>query len=91
MRAASVPGAGGLSARTPLMANLVGKLDTSVTPGTALGAAAGSNGAGLAPVGAGGGPTGMMGQNGKSGGSRPGLLAPSPLAYDLGEDEDDDW
>ena len=33
----------------------------------------------------------MMGQNGKSGGSRPGLLAPSPLAYDLGEDEDDDW
>jgi hypothetical protein len=30
-----------------------------------------------------------MGQNGKSGGSRPGLKAPSPLPLD--DEEDDDW
>jgi hypothetical protein len=35
---------------------------------------------------------GAMGQkNGKSGGNRPGLLAPALLPQDLGEDEDDDW
>ena len=49
---------------------------------------------GLAPVGAAGGgvgPMGMMGHGTKSGGSKQGLTAPSPLAYDLGEDEEDDW
>jgi hypothetical protein len=33
----------------------------------------------------------MMGHGAKSGGSKQGLTAPSPLAYDLGEDEEDDW
>jgi PPE-repeat protein len=88
VRAASLPGMGGSMAQTPLMANLVGKPETPLP----VGAAAGSGGAGLAPVGSGGGaPMGMMGQNKKSGGSKAGLQAPSPLAHDLGEDEDDDW
>jgi hypothetical protein len=34
---------------------------------------------------------GMMGHGQKSGGSKQGLTAPSPLAYDLAEDEEDDW
>lgn len=89
VRAASLPGMGGSMAQTPLMANLVGKPETP----TLVGAGAGSGGAGLAPVGSGGGaPMGMMGQNKKNGGgSKTGLQAPSPLAQDLGEDEDDDW
>ena len=91
VRAASLPGAGGSMARTPLMASLLGSTEAA-TP--MAGAAGGGAGAGLAPVGAGAGggaPMGMMGQNGKSGGSKGGLKAPSPLAYDLGEDEEDDW
>ncbi|UNB52766.1 PPE family protein [Mycolicibacterium sp. YH-1] len=88
VRAASLPGMGGSMAQTPLMANLVGKPETPLP----VGAGAGSGGAGLAPVGSGGGaPMGMTGQNKKSGGSKAGLQAPSPLAHDLGEDEDDDW
>jgi PPE-repeat protein len=88
VRAASLPGMGGSMAQTPLMANLVGKPETPLP----VGAGAGSGGAGLAPVGSGGGaPMGMMGQNKKGGGSKAGLQAPSPLAHDLGEDEDDDW
>ena len=39
----------------------------------------------------GAGPMGMLGQRAKSGGSKTGLLAPSPLRYDLAEDEEDDW
>ena len=31
------------------------------------------------------------GRNGKSGGSKDGLVAPTPLTYDLSEDEADDW
>ena len=96
VRAASLPGLGGTSARSPLMTNLLHKpqdqmLAAAVAPGAAAGAAA----SGLAPVGAGGGgsPMGMMGHGtrGKSGGTRAGLTAPAPLAYDLAEDEDDDW
>jgi PPE-repeat protein len=93
VRAASLPGAGGTAARTPLLSNLVGGGGTSpvsVTPG----AAAGGSGAGLAPVGAAGGgagPMGAMGHGTKSGGSKQGLTAPSPLPYDLAEDEEDDW
>jgi hypothetical protein len=93
VRAASLPGAGGTAARTPLMANLIGAPSVSavsVSPGAAAGAAA----AGLAPVGAGmgsGGPMGMLGQRSKSGGSKTGLTAPSPLPHDLNEDEEDDW
>jgi PPE-repeat protein len=93
VRAASLPGAGGTAVRTPLMANLVGTPSVSpvsVTPGAAAGAAA----AGLAPVGAGlggGSPMGMLGQRSKSGGTKSGLTAPSPLPHDLAEDDEDDW
>jgi PPE-repeat protein len=95
VRAASLPGAGGTSSRTPLMSKLVGaEIEPTVSPvSVAVGAAAGATAAGLAPVGSGGGagPMGMMGHGAKSGGSKQGLTAPSPLAYDLGEDEEDDW
>lgn len=93
VRAASLPGAGGTAARTPLMSKLVGGGETapvSVAPG----AAAGGSAAGLAPVGSAGGgagPMGAMGHGAKSGGSKQGLTAPSPLPYDLAEDEEDDW
>ncbi len=95
VRAASLPGAGGTAARTPLMSNLVGGGGTSPVS-VAPGAAAGGSAAGLAPVGAGGGgggggPMGMTGHGTKSGGSKQGLTAPSPLRYDLAEDEEDDW
>jgi PPE-repeat protein len=95
VRAASLPGAGGTAARTPLMSKLVGaEIEPTVSPvSVAAGAAAGASAAGLAPVGSGGGagPMGMMGHGAKSGGSKQGLTARSPLAYDLGEDEEDDW
>ncbi|OBB48480.1 PPE family protein [Mycobacterium sp. 852002-51961_SCH5331710] len=91
VRAASLPGAGGTMARTPLMAELIGQPSTGAG---APGAAAGGSGGGLAPVGAGGGggaPMGHMGQRGSSGGSKQGLTAPRVLPQDVGEDEDDDW
>jgi hypothetical protein len=96
VRAASLPGAGGTAARTPLMSNLIGKeLEPTMTPvSVGAGAAAGAAAAGLAPVGGGGmggGPMGMMGQRGKSGGNKAGLTAPAPLEQDLSEDEEDDW
>ena len=73
VRAASLPGAGGTLARTPLMAKL-DRRDRSrcaVAPPVPRPAA---TAAGLAPVGAGGGggPMGGMGQRGKSGGSKTG-------------------
>jgi len=95
VRAASLPGAGGTAARTPLMSTLVGaEPEPPVSPVfVAAGAAAGATAAGLAPVGSGGGagPMGMMGHGSKSGGSKQGLTPPSSLAYDLAEDEEDDW
>jgi PPE-repeat protein len=94
VRAASLPGAGGLSARTPLMSNLVGKVEPPSTPiePEPFGAAAGGKGAGLAPVGPGAGsPGGMAGERGKSGGARAALLAPAPLPQNTGEDDDDQW
>ncbi|UXA13712.1 PPE family protein [Mycobacterium sp. SMC-8] len=97
VRAASLPGAGGTAARTPLMSNLVGSGLQPTMNAVSVGAGAGAGvGAGLAPVGAGGGmgaggPMGMLGQRGRSGGSKPGLNAPAPLEHDLSEDEDDDW
>lgn len=96
VRAASLPGAGGTAARTPLLANLVGKeIEPTMSPvAVAAGAAAGAGAGGLAPVGGGGGgmgPMGMMGHGSKSGGSKQGLTAPAPLAHDLGEDDEDDW
>jgi len=95
VRAASLPGAGGTAARTPLMSTLVGaEPEPTVSPvSVAAGAAAGATAAGLAPVGSGGGagPMGMMAHGSKSGGAKQGLTAPSSLAYDLAEDEEDDW
>lgn len=96
VRAASLPGAGGSAARTPLMSNLVGKdLEVGTAPVAVGAGAAGAAVGGLAPVGAnaggGMGPMHAMGHGSKSGGSKTGLTAPAPLAHDLGEDEDDDW
>lgn len=92
VRAASLPGAGGTLARTPLMSSLVGA-PVAAAP-TPSGAAGGGAGAGLAPVGAGagggsGGPMHGAGQREKSGGKREALATPSPLAHGFDEDEDD--
>ncbi|MGV0835968.1 hypothetical protein [Mycolicibacterium thermoresistibile] len=96
VRAASLPGAGGSSPQTPLMANMLGgkaspvSVDTGAVAGTAVAggvapvaAGMGGGGMGMAP--------GMMGARGTSGGNRPGIAAPEALEYDLGEDDDDDW
>lgn len=94
VRAASLPGAGGTAARTPLMANLVGDKMAAAPVPVGAGAAAGATVGGLAPVGGAGGgmgPMGMAGQGTKSGGSKPGLTAPAPLVHDLDEDDGDDW
>ncbi|MDT5129050.1 MAG: hypothetical protein QOH54_4694 [Mycobacterium sp.] len=94
VRAASLPGASGSAARTPLMSNLVAQpvVERPSVPPLAMtpGAAAGGSGAGAAPVG--GGPMGAAGHGSKGGGgSKTGLRAPTVLPQDLGEDEDDDW
>lgn len=88
VRAASLPGMGGTSARSPLMANLVGSTpeETAAKP---AGAAAGASATGPAPVG-GSGPMGAGAQHAKGGGTRPGLRSPTLLRHDLGEDDDDD-
>lgn len=93
VRAAGLPGSGGMPLQTPQMANLVGSKPVSTAP--AEGAAAGSTVAGgAAPMAAGamGGMAPMMGQRGTSGGTVAGLSAPAPLEHDLDEDDvDDDW
>jgi PPE-repeat protein len=96
VRAASLPGASGSAARTPLMSNLVAQpvVERPSVPPMAMtpGAAAGGSGAGAAPVGGAGGPMGAAGHGSKGGGgSKTGLRAPTVLPQDLGEDEDDDW
>ena len=92
VKAAGLPGSGGLSPQSPALASLVGSSgDVSVRPAGASGVGV----AGLAPVAAGaggmGGGMGMMGQQrGESGGTSSSLTAPPPLDY--GEEEvDDDW
>lgn len=97
MRAASLPGSGGVSAQTPLMAGLVGTNAVSVAPAQPAVAASAAVG-GAAPVAAGGmgggmgAPMGMMGGRGTGGGgTTAGLAAPTPLEYDLDEDVDDEW
>jgi hypothetical protein len=91
IKAASLPGSGGLSPQSPALASLVGSSgDVAVRPAGASSAAVG----GLAPVNAGGGGMGggmgMMGQRGESGGTGASLAAPAPLDY--GDEEvDDDW
>ena len=94
VKAASLPGTGGGSPQTPLMAKLVGGTSpVSVAVDPTL---AGSNAVGVAPVAAGGGMgggmgPGMMGQRGTSGGSTSGLAVPAPLEHDVDfEDNDDD-
>lgn len=96
VRAASLPGMGGSSPRTPLMAKLIDGGEHAIAPAAVdAGAAAGESAtAGAAPVGAGSGgagPMSMGGQAPKTGGTKAGLKAPAPLAQDLGEDEGDDW
>ncbi|BBY26109.1 hypothetical protein [Mycolicibacterium sediminis] len=92
VKAASLPGSGGLGAQTPLMAGLVGTSPEAVAVST--GANTGAVG-GVAPVSAGmGGGMGMMPHRGESGGggSTASLAPPPALDYDLGEDDaDDDW
>jgi hypothetical protein len=90
VKAASVPGAGGSPAQTPMMAKLVGASPVGVAPAGASSTAVG----GMAPVGAGGGMggPGMMGQRGEgNGGSTASLSPPAPLEYDLDEGVEDDW
>ncbi len=93
VRAASLPGAGGTLARTPLMSSLVGS-PVQGTP-VATGAAAAGPGTGLAPVGSGAGggngsPMHGANQREKDGGKREALATPSPLAHGS-YDDDDDW
>ncbi|WP_319454933.1 MULTISPECIES: hypothetical protein [unclassified Mycobacterium] len=91
VKAASVPGAGGSPAQTPMMAKLVGTSPVAVgMPAGASSAAVG----GMAPVAAGGGMGGpaMMGQRGEgNGGATASLSPPPPLEYDLDEGVEDDW
>jgi hypothetical protein len=95
VKAASLPGSGGIPLQTSQMANLVGTKSVSAAP--AEGAAAGSTATtGAVPVAAGGGGMGgmapMMGQRGESGGTSASLAVPAPLDYDLDEGgDDDDW
>ena len=96
VRAASLPGSGGVGAQTPLMAGLVGTNAVSTAPAEAAVVGTASVG-GVAPVAAGGmgggmgAPMGMMGNRGASGGTTAGLSGPPQLEYDLDEDVDDDW
>jgi len=88
LRGESMPGLGGAPARTPLMAGLIDKPTASVMPAAvAPGATAGTSAAG------GSAPLGAMGQGTQFAGSssRQGLVAPSPLARELNENDVDDW
>jgi hypothetical protein len=95
IRAASLPGMGGSSARTPLMSSLVSNAPEASTAPAAVapGAAAGAGGPGPAPVGANnggaGGPMGGGAHGAKSGGTRASLKAPSLLPNP--DEDDDDW
>jgi hypothetical protein len=98
VKAASLPGSGGVPLQTAQMSNLVGTKSVSAAP--AEGAAAGTTAtSGAAPVAAGAGMGGMggmapmMGQRGESGGTSASLAVPAPLEHDLdeGDYDDDDW
>lgn len=94
VKAASLPGSGGVPAQSSLMANLVG---ANAAGGALAPVDAGTSAVGgVAPVSAGGsgmgGMGGMMGHRGESGGTTSSLAPPPALEYDLGEDDaDDDW
>jgi PPE-repeat protein len=92
MHSEALPGAGGTSARTSMMSQLIEK--PAAAPAPAAGAGAGSSAAGGAA------PMSPMGQGASSGaGSRPGLAAPATLTADhdaehaFGEagHDDDEW
>jgi hypothetical protein len=97
VKAASLPGSGGVPLQTAQMSNLVGTKSVSTAP--AEGAMAGSTATGgVAPMAAGAGMGGMggmapmMGQRGESGGTGASLAVPAPLEHDLDEgDDDDEW
>jgi hypothetical protein len=94
VKAASLPGSGGVPLQTAQMSNLVGTKSVSTAP--AEGAMAGSTATGgVAPMAAGAGMGGMapmMGQRGESGGTGASLAVPAPLEHDLDEgDYDDEW
>jgi len=97
VRAASLPGGGGMGARTPMLAGLLGGGESGLNPAAvAVGAGAGSSSAGLAPVnagsaGGGAGPMGHAGHRGTSGGRRQSLGGPEALEYDSEEEGADDW
>ncbi|BDY28387.1 PPE family protein [Mycolicibacterium mageritense] len=90
VRAASLPGLGGTSPRTPVLSNLLGITGEAKAPvpGSAMGGAGPT-----APVSGGG--MGSMGHAGKKdkgeAESKEGLTAPTPLTYNDAEDDDDDW
>jgi hypothetical protein len=91
VRAASLPGSGGVNLQTPLMAGLVGSQSSDVAVHPAASSAAVG---GIAPIGAGMGGMGMMGGRGEGGGGGTvaSLSIPAPLEHDLGDgDIDDDW
>ena len=90
VRAASLPGAGGTAARTPLMSKLVGaEIEPTVSPvSVAAGAAAGATAAGLAPVGSGGGAGPMGGwATGEERRFQAGADGTERAAVDLADDE----
>ncbi|MCK0176805.1 hypothetical protein [Mycolicibacterium sp. F2034L] len=95
VRAASLPGSGGVGAQTPLMAGLVGTNAVSTAPAREPVGAGSAAVGGVAPVaagGMGGGAPMMMGnRGGTSGGTTAGLSGPPELEYDLDEDVDDEW
>jgi hypothetical protein len=91
VRAASLPGSGGVSSQTSLMAGLVGNKSSDVAVHPAASSAAIG---GIAPIGAGMGGMGMMGGRGEGGGGGTvaSLAIPAPLEHDFGDgDVDDDW
>nr|PZN21328.1 MAG: hypothetical protein DIU75_10370 [Mycolicibacterium hassiacum] len=93
VRAAGLPGAGGVLLQSPPLANMGGTRSVGTAPPE--GAAAGASAAAVGPVPLGAGPMGMapmMGQRGESGGTTASLAVPEPLEHDLDEgDYDDDW
>lgn len=96
VKAASLPGSGGMPLQTSQMANLVGTKSVSTAP--AEGAMAGSTATGgaapmAAGAGMGAGMAPMMGQRGESGGTSASLAVPAPLEHELddGDYDDDDW
>lgn len=96
VKAAALPGSGGVPLQTSQMSNLVGTKSVSTAPQEGAAAGATATG-GVAPAAAGMGMggmggMGMMGQRGESGGTSPGLTLPPLLDYDLAEDDvDEDW